>query len=62
MPSAKAMNVEQLAKALTRLSPKERQSLVEILDKENLKARRNVARREMARGKVIREKELFRGL
>ena len=62
MASTKALSVQQLAKALTRLTPKQRQSLAEILDKDNLRARRAIARREFAKGKVINEKELFRGL
>ena len=62
MPPAKELTVQQLAKALSRLSPKEFESLVEILDKENLKSRRAMVRREVAMGKVISEKELFKGL
>ena len=62
MPPAKEMTVEQLAKALTRLSPKQRASLVEILDRENLKARRALVHRQIAKGQVVTERELFRGL
>ncbi len=62
MPPAKELTVQQLAKALSRLSPKEFESLVEILDKENLKSRRAIVRREVAKGKVINEKELFKEL
>ncbi len=62
MPPAKELTVQQLAKALSRLSPKEFESLVEILDKENLKSRRATVRLEVAKGKVISEKELFKEL
>jgi len=62
MPPAKEMTVEQLAKALTRLSPKQRASLVEILDRENLKARRALVHRQIAKGQVVTERELFRNL
>lgn len=51
MPPAKELTVQQLAKALSRLSPKEFESLVEILDKENLKSRRATVRLEVAKGK-----------
>jgi hypothetical protein len=62
MPPAKEMTVEQLAKALTRLSPRQRASLVEILDRENLKARRVLVHRQIAKGQVISERELFKSL
>ncbi|MEW5721149.1 MAG: hypothetical protein AB1817_21165 [Chloroflexota bacterium] len=62
MPPAKEMTVEQLAKALTRLSPKQRASLVEILDRENLKARRALVHRQIAKGQVVTERELFKSL
>jgi hypothetical protein len=62
MPPPKEMTVEQLAKALTRLSPKQRASLVEVLDRENLKARRALVHRQIAKGQVITERELFKGL
>jgi hypothetical protein len=58
MPPAKELTVEQLAQALTRLTPKQRASLIEILDKENLKARRALVRRQVAKGQVVTEKEL----
>jgi hypothetical protein len=62
MPPAKEMTVAQLAKALARLSPKQRASLVEILDRENLKPRRALVHRQVAKGQVVTEKELFKGL
>ncbi len=62
MPTTKEMTVEQLARALTQLSPKEFESLVEILDRENIKKRRTIVRREAAKGKIVGEKELFRNL
>ncbi len=62
MPSIKALTVGQLAQALARLSPKQRQTLVEILDRENLKARRILARQEMSKRKTASEKQLFKGL
>jgi hypothetical protein len=62
MPPAKEIAVEQLAKALARLSPKQRASLVEILDRENLKARRTFVHCQVAKGQVVSERELFKGL
>ena len=62
MPPAKEIAVEQLAKALARLSPKQRASLVEILDRENLKARRTFVHCQVAKGQVVTERELFKGL
>jgi hypothetical protein len=62
MPPAKEIAVEQLAKALARLPPKQRASLVEILDRENLKARRTFVHCQVAKGQVVTERELFKGL
>ncbi len=62
MPATKELTVEELAKALARLSPQEFESLVELLDKENLKARRVLVRRQIAKGHVVTEEELFRDL
>ena len=62
MPPAKEIAVEQLAKALARLSPKQRASLVEILGRENLKARRTFVHCQVAKGQVVSERELFKGL
>ncbi len=56
------LTVEQLADALTRLTPKQRASLVEILERENLVARRALVRRQVAKGQVVTAKELFKGL
>ena len=52
--------MEQLAEALARLSLNERKALVKILDRKNLKARRNLARRENAKGKIMSESESFK--
>jgi len=62
MPAAVELTLDQLAKALERLTPEEVQSLTAILDKENLKARWEIARRELAEGKLISEEELFEDL
>ena len=61
MPLTKERTVEQLAKALTRLTPKQRASLVEILDRENLKARRALVHRQDAKGQVGTKRVLFKG-
>ncbi len=60
MRNTNEITVEQLAKALARLSPKEFESLVELLDKENLKTRRALVHRQVAKGRVVSEKELFK--
>ena len=62
MRTTKEPKVEQLAKTLGRLSPNEAKSLVEILDRENLKARRARVRREVTNGKVVTERQLFKDL
>lgn len=56
------MKVEELAKALGKLSPKAAKSLVEILDRENLKTRRALARRQVAKGQTVTERQLFKDL
>ncbi len=58
--SSKTLTMEQLAEALARLSLNERKALVKILDRKNLKARRNLARRENAKGKIMSESESFK--
>lgn len=62
MRTTRQMKIENLARALSRLSLRERKSLVEILDRQNLQARRLRARREMAKGKVVSESKLFKDL
>ncbi|MBI5302875.1 MAG: hypothetical protein HY868_12125 [Chloroflexi bacterium] len=62
MPATKVLSVEQLAKALARLSPSEYESLIQILDKENLKKRRTVVHRQVAKGQVVTERTLFKSL
>ena len=59
MPAAVELTLDQLARALERLTSEEVQSLTAILDKENLKARWKIAKRELAEGKLISEEELF---
>jgi hypothetical protein len=61
MPLTKEVTVEQLAKALTRLTPKQRASLIEILDRENLKARRALVHRQVAKGQIGTKRVLFKG-
>jgi len=60
--TSKTMTIEQLAKELARLSPKEYASLIELLDKENLRKRRTLVRRQIAKGQVVSERALFKGL
>lgn len=62
MSTSKTMTIEQLAKELARLSPKEYASLIELLDKENLRKRRTLVRRQIAKGQVVSERALFKGL
>ncbi len=50
----------RFAKILLRLLSKARCYVVEILDMENLKARRKIVRRELAEGKVISEQDFFK--
>ncbi|MBI5650994.1 MAG: hypothetical protein HZC40_11220 [Chloroflexi bacterium] len=54
------LTVEQLANALTRLTPKQRASLVEIFERENLIARRALVHRQIAKSQIVSEKKLFR--
>jgi hypothetical protein len=56
------MKLEHLVRALTELSPKEKRSLVEILEKQNLHSRRQLARREVSKGSVVSESKLFKNL
>ncbi len=62
MRTGKELTLEQLAKALVRLSPKEFESLVELLERENLKSRRKLVHREVAKHQVVSEKDLFEEL
>lgn len=62
MRAAKGLTVEQLARALAHLSPSESKSLLELLDRENLKKRQALARRQVAKGKVVSEQTLFKSL
>jgi hypothetical protein len=60
MRATKGLTVEQLAKALAHLTPSESKSLIELLDKENLKKRQALVRRQVAKGKVVTEQALFK--
>jgi chromosome segregation and condensation protein ScpB len=62
MRATKGLSVEQLAKALSHLSPSESKSLLELMDKENLKRRLTLVRRQVAKGKVVSEQALFKSL
>ena len=63
MPAtSRTITVEELAKAITRLSPKEYESLIELLDKENLKKRRALAHRQITKRQIVTERALFKGI
>jgi hypothetical protein len=62
MPAAAELTLDQLAGALERLTPEEVGALTTILDKKNLKARWEMAKRELVEGKLISEEELFEDL
>ncbi len=62
MSTTKTLSVEQLAKALARLSPQERESLIDLLDKKNLKKRRTLVHRQIAKRQTVTERALFKGL
>ena len=62
MSSTRDLSIEQLAKALARLSPAESKSLIEILERENLKRRRTLVRHQITRRQVVSERALFKGL
>ena len=62
MPATIKLTLNQLAEVLGNLSPDEAQTLFEIIDKQNLKARWEIAKREFAEGKLISEEELFQDL
>lgn len=43
-------------------SPEKAQTLLEIIDRQNLKARWEIAKQEVTEGKLISEEELFQDL
>ena len=53
---------DQPAEVPGNLSPDEAQTLLEIIDRQNLKARWQIAKREFAKGQWISEQELFQYL
>lgn len=62
MPATKTLSIEQLAKAISQLSPKDYESLVELLDKENLIKRRALVHRQILKHQTVTERALFKGL
>ncbi len=62
MPATVKLTLNQLAEVLGNLSPDEAQTLLEIIDRHNLKARWEIAKREFAEGKLISKEELFQDL
>ena len=62
MPATVKLTLNQLAEVLGNLSPDEAQTLLEIIDRQNLKTRWEIARRELAEGKLISKEELFQDL
>jgi len=62
MPATVKLTLNQLAEVLGNLSPDEAQTLLEIIDRQNLKTRWEIAKRELAEGKLISKEELFQDL
>ncbi len=62
MPATVKLTLNQLAEVLGNLSPDEAQTLLEIIDRRNLKTRWEIAKQEFAQGKLISEEELFQDL
>jgi len=62
MPATVKLTLNQLAEGLGNLSPDEAQILLEIIDRQNLKARWEIAKQEFAQGKLISKEELFQDL
>ena len=62
MPATVKLTLSQLAEVLGNLSPDEAQTLLEIIDRQNLKTRWEIAKRELAEGKLISKEELFQDL
>jgi hypothetical protein len=62
MPATVKLTLNQLAEVLGNLSSDEAQTLLEIIDRQNLKARWEMAKQEFAEGKLISEEELFQDL
>ncbi len=61
MPAVE-LTVDQLAKSLGNLKPQEAERLLDLLDRQNLKARWQLARREYAEGKTVSPEEAFKDL
>jgi len=62
MPATVKLTLNQLAEVLGNLSLDEAQTLLEIIDRQNLKTRWEIAKREFAQGNLISEEELFQDL
>jgi len=62
MPATVKLTLNQLAEVLGNLSPDEAQTLLEIIDRQNLKTHWEIAKRELAEGKLISKEELFQDL
>jgi len=56
------LTVEQLVHALSSLSPSDAETLVEVLERQNLLARWEQVKREVSLGELITEEELFADL
>lgn len=56
------LTVEQLVDLLSKLTPAEAETLVETMERKNLMARWEQARRELAEGRLVTEEELFADL
>jgi len=62
MPATVKLTLNQLAEVLGNLNSDEAQTLLEIIDRQNLKARWEIAKQEFAQGKLISKEELFQDL
>ena len=62
MPATVKLTLNQLAEVLGNLNPDEAQTLLEIIDRQNLKARWEIAKQEFAQGNLISKEELFQDL
>ncbi len=62
MPINVELTLHQLADVLSKLTPDEFEALMEILDQQNLKARWEVVKQELAEGAWVSEEEIFADL
>ncbi len=62
MPATVKLTLNQLAEVIGNLNSDEAQTLLEIIDRQNLKARWEIAKQEFAQGKLISKEELFQDL